>query len=245
MQKINTYEIIFSVFAVISIVLAIVNMQNYYIFNQIMDNNLDNAINLIFMVDYVIRLVAAKNKKAFLKNNILDLIAIIPFNSLFKALRILKLFKLTKLFKTLRVLVYFKRLFKRMKNILNQNGTIYLIVFTLLIMLLCSIIISFAENMTLSNALWWSFVTTTTVGYGDISPSTPIGRLTAVVLMFLGIGSISMITGSISTFFIKKNEEIPISSYSYIEEIEKAYELYKKEIISKEEFEKIKKRFLE
>lgn len=45
-------------------------------------------------------------------------------------------------------------------------------------------------------------VTTTTVGYGDVSPSTGLGRLVAAVLMVVGIGTIGMITGSIATYFI-------------------------------------------
>jgi len=54
------------------------------------------------------------------------------------------------------------------------------------------------------DALWWSFVTATTVGYGDISPVTTPGRIIAAILMLTGIGFIGMLTGVISTFFISK-----------------------------------------
>jgi len=60
------------------------------------------------------------------------------------------------------------------------------------------------------DGLWWSVVTTTTVGYGDISPATGLGRLVAAVLMIVGIGTIGMITGSIATFFIGEHrQELP------------------------------------
>jgi len=55
----------------------------------------------------------------------------------------------------------------------------------------------------LGDGIWWSVVTSTTVGYGDLSPVTPIGRGLAVVLMIVGIGTIGMITGSIATYFIE------------------------------------------
>lgn len=54
-----------------------------------------------------------------------------------------------------------------------------------------------------ADALWWSIVTCTTVGYGDISPSTLPGRIIAVFLMIVGIGLISMLTGTITTYFTK------------------------------------------
>lgn len=56
------------------------------------------------------------------------------------------------------------------------------------------------------DALWWSFVTVTTVGYGDISPVSSFGRVIAGLLMAFGIGFIGMLTGTIATFFIKKTE---------------------------------------
>ncbi|KRM97608.1 hypothetical protein FC19_GL001655 [Liquorilactobacillus aquaticus DSM 21051] len=44
------------------------------------------------------------------------------------------------------------------------------------------------ENVPLSESFWWAIATATTVGYGDVSPHTAIGKLTAVMLMFVGIG---------------------------------------------------------
>lgn len=55
---------------------------------------------------------------------------------------------------------------------------------------------------TWSDAFWWATVTATTVGYGDISPETSAGRLVAVLLMLVGIGTIGMLTASIATYFL-------------------------------------------
>lgn len=58
-----------------------------------------------------------------------------------------------------------------------------------------------------ADALWWSVVTVTTVGYGDVSPVTGEGRLIAVVLMFVGIGGISAFTATIASFFVGQDQE--------------------------------------
>ena len=56
----------------------------------------------------------------------------------------------------------------------------------------------------IGNAIWWTIVTITTVGYGDYSPSSLPGRILAVIIMFSGIGLISVLTGSISSVFTTK-----------------------------------------
>ena len=61
--------------------------------------------------------------------------------------------------------------------------------------------------MSFGDALWWSIVTCTTVGYGDISPSTTVGRVVAVILMLFGIGLIGMLTGAITTFFTQRDKQ--------------------------------------
>ncbi|MCP4657856.1 MAG: cag pathogenicity island protein Cag26 [bacterium] len=53
--------------------------------------------------------------------------------------------------------------------------------------------------------LWWSIVTLTTVGYGDITPASLGGRLIGIVLMFFGIGILSMLTATIASFFVERN----------------------------------------
>ena len=54
-----------------------------------------------------------------------------------------------------------------------------------------------------SDGLWWALVTITTVGYGDITPMTSIGRLVASALMFLGLGLIASLTAVVSVKFIQ------------------------------------------
>ena len=58
------------------------------------------------------------------------------------------------------------------------------------------------------DALWWSFVTVTTVGYGDLSPVTPMGRAIAVVLMLVGIGLFGGLTANLASAIMKSEENV-------------------------------------
>lgn len=179
----------------------------------------DNIILIIFAADYFIRLYFAKDKKLFVKSNVIDLITIIPFNSIFQAakiLRITKLFKFTKLLKVLKIFRSAAVLLKFRKHIdtfLKTNNFQYVLWITLSTLFIGTIGIHLTEGISYGNALWWSFVTITTVGYGDISPATPFGRVLASFLMLVGIGFLSMLTGTISTFFLNKNNNKNHKSY--------------------------------
>ncbi len=56
------------------------------------------------------------------------------------------------------------------------------------------------------DALWWAFVTSTTVGYGDYSPVTAGGRMVAISLMLVGIAGLSLVTASVAAMFVNQDE---------------------------------------
>ncbi|PIE32182.1 cag pathogenicity island protein Cag26 [candidate division KSB3 bacterium] len=67
------------------------------------------------------------------------------------------------------------------------------------------------------NALWWTIVTLTTVGYGDISPVTLGGRIIAVMIMFFGIGLLGMLSATLASVLVEKKfkEDRGMSSYTF------------------------------
>ncbi|RSK29385.1 two pore domain potassium channel family protein [Bacillus sp. HMF5848] len=163
----------------------------------------DFIIWLIFLGDYVVRLLKADEKKLFVKKNIFDLIVLIPFDSIFRVARLAKLIRLIRLF------YIGSRFIGPVYNILKTNGLHKILSATVILIFVSAIPIYYFEpNIeTMEDALWWSVVTATTVGYGDISPSTAGGRLIAIVLMIFGIGLVGMITGSIATYFLQGHEK--------------------------------------
>ena len=56
---------------------------------------------------------------------------------------------------------------------------------------------------TFGDGIWWALVTVTTVGYGDITPATTLGRFVASALMFLGLGLIATVTAIVSAKFVQ------------------------------------------
>jgi voltage-gated potassium channel len=61
-----------------------------------------------------------------------------------------------------------------------------------------------SEFNSLWDSTWWAVVTVTTVGYGDLYPTTVQGRLVGIVLMFVGIGFLSLLTASIASRFVRE-----------------------------------------
>lgn len=60
---------------------------------------------------------------------------------------------------------------------------------------------------TAEDAIWWSYVTITTVGYGDKFPVTTEGRLIAAILMTAGVGLFGTFTGFVASWFVSENKE--------------------------------------
>lgn len=217
MKKI--YNILIGVCAIVSITFVVLDLCNVINLLETPYKQIDNIILLFFTIDYGTRFLLSKERKKFFKENIFDLIAIIPFNSIFSAFRAFRLFrllkftKIAKITRIVRAAAFFGVLKKKLGEILKTNGFLYVLYANIVLIVISSVVIKFAEKMAFSDALWWSIVTCTTVGYGDISPTSTVGRLVAVVLMIFGIGLIGMLTGAITTYFTSRSSDEKSKSY--------------------------------
>lgn len=181
----------------------------------------------IFTTEYFLRIwlsdVTKENKRerlnfAFSTMGIIDLIAILPFFLPFifpfdlRIIRILRLFRLLRIFKLGRYsksLKTIRYIFKETKDELSI--TVFV---TFVLMILSSTLMYYIEHddqpeqfASIGDAFWWAVATLTTVGYGDVYPITPLGKLLSGIIALIGIGFVALPTGIISSAFIDKIQE--------------------------------------
>ncbi|GAB5418246.1 MAG: ion transporter [Crocinitomicaceae bacterium] len=165
---------------------------------------------IIFSIEYVIRIFIAENKLKFIFSfyGLIDLIAILPFYLSFgvdlrsaRILRFLRLFRLIKLVRYNRALRRFRLAFKLIKEELIMFSVV-----SLILIYLSAVGIYYFENAvqpesfsSIFSSLWWSVVTLTTVGYGDVVPITIGGRIFTFVILMIGLGIIAIPSGMISS----------------------------------------------
>jgi voltage-gated potassium channel len=171
-------------------------------------SGVDTGIWLIFVVDYTVGLYLSRARWDYAKGHVVELIAILPFSSLLKGLRALRLVRLSRaarlvrLTRMVRLVAYGTRMAWMLRRFFATHNFYLSVIFTTLFILFGSMAVSHFEGMKFGDALWWAFVTATTVGYGDISPTTTEGRFVAAFLMVTGIGFIGLLTGTVATFFL-------------------------------------------
>lgn len=196
----KVYDVIISILAIAAVVLVLVDLSQELTSWQ---KTADKIILTIFTLDYAIRFFNAPCKSAFFRENICDLIAIFPFHTLFRAFKITALSRMVRFAKIPRLFAFLYRPLRKATRFLNTNGFKYVLFITAFMILSGGILIHFAEGMSYEDGIWWAFVTATTVGYGDISPSTFYGRLIAMALMLVGIGLIGTVTSTLTSYFLK------------------------------------------
>jgi voltage-gated potassium channel len=169
---------------------------------------IDNLVCLVFIGDFIYNLVTAESKWGYLKWGWIDLLSSIPNIQILRWGRFVRVFRILRIMRGVRStkqIVGF--LFaNRAKGTFASVALIsfVLVVFSSIAMLNCET--SPDSNIkTASDALWWSVVTITTVGYGDYYPTTLTGRIIAVALMTAGVGLFGTFTAYVASFFFQQD----------------------------------------
>lgn len=176
---------------------------------SILLNYIDNAICVFFFIEFCVRFFQAENKLKFMRWGWIDLISSIPAISYLRAGRVLRLIRLLRLI----------RAFRSTQNFINhvfrnkaQGAFTSVAILAVLLIIFSSIAILQVEKDPNSNiksaedAIWWSYVTITTVGYGDKFPVTTEGRCIAAILMTAGVGLFGTFTAYVASWFVTERK---------------------------------------
>jgi voltage-gated potassium channel len=209
----KTFDIALLIVILSSIMVVILDsIESYHNTYGAIFYQLEWIFTAVFTLEYILRLLAINKPMRYVFSffGIIDLLAIIPsylsivFSGaqsllVLRALRLLRVFRIFKLTHFLTEIEFLKTaIFTSLKKI-----SIFMLAVLALVIILGSImyLVENGKNgfNSIPDSIYWAIVTITTVGYGDISPATPLGKFIASIMMFIGYGIIAVPTGIITT----------------------------------------------
>src|SRR5262249_52587563 len=162
----------------------------------------------VFAVELACILVVAPRKRAALRALWLDaVIVIVTLPAYGRLLSSLRLVRLTRLLRLLRAGVIVSRALQAERRLTSANVFRFVSLATIFLTVIAGAVqatIDTGDFKTFWDGVWWAVVTVTTVGYGDIYPTTLGGRIVAIVLMLTGIGFVAVLTATIASRFVKQ-----------------------------------------
>ena len=164
----------------------------------------------IFIIEYAVRLWVAKNKVKhfFSLYGMIDLLSILPILVHFANLSFFRIFRILRLFRMLRIL-RFQRIFKSKETMFGRLSDSQLIIIRLVLSVFTIVLISSGLILTVESkvnpekvgtiwdAMYFSIVTLATVGYGDITPITPLGKIVTTLMILSGVALIPWQVGKL------------------------------------------------
>jgi voltage-gated potassium channel len=237
--KNSTYEVFIGALSVLSIanILLVIAIQDEVVDDVII--LIDGLLSLVFLADFLFRLATAENRGRYFFRQFgwADLAASIPLPQA-------KILRVFRLFRAYRLLRAYGPANMAHDFIDNRAQSALLFVFLLLIVLLefGGMSMVWAEQRsdeanikTGGDAIWWAYVTITTVGYGDRYPVTDLGRLIGILVLTGGVGLFGVLTGFLANFFLAPRRRpiervlTPMTPRIMIGQIRTAIELQEKQ----------------
>ena len=169
---------------------------------------LDIFIWAIFAADFFLKFAITPDKWLYLRRNWLEaLTVLVPF---FRPLRIV------------RIILFGARAIKATRRRLVSVD--FLLVYAIGIVVIAATVVTVTEHghnsiNSFTDALWWSVVTATTVGYGDMTPVTPVGRGMAILLMLVGIGLFGGLTANFASTIFRTDDNVEANTEQLLDEM--------------------------
>lgn len=183
------------------------------------------VITIFFTLEYFARTITVKKPTNYIFSfyGIIDFLSTIPLYLSFfivgsNALLTVRALRLLRVFRILKVTRYVGESNKLAKAIKDSRAKISIFLFAVLILCIIAGTLMYlveGEDSGFRNipvSVYWSIVTLTTVGFGDIAPVTPLGQLIAAIIMIMGYGIIAVPTGIVSAEYAKDLNDIDSAS---------------------------------
>jgi len=183
---------------------------------------LEYVLSILFAIEYALRVYCSPNKKEYIFSffGVIDLLATLPqlLSIFFPALRYMSLmraFRLIRIFRVLKLFAFINEGYLLLMSI-KQSMTKILVYFLFVIVLVTVIgtlmfmvegDVPGTEFKSIPTSIYWAIVTLTTVGYGDITPVTGIGKFLSSIVMILGYTIIAVPTGIVSASIIDETKK--------------------------------------
>lgn len=180
-------------------------------------------ISILFSIEYITRILIVKNKKAYIFSffGIIDLLTILPFYlSIFfpitRYFLIFRMLRMLRIFRIFNLMDFMNDGYVIVRALKSSSRKIYIF---LLFLIIFSVIVGSMMFMveggrpgfeTIPHSIYWAVVTVTTVGYGDVSPVTSMGKFFAVILMLAGYSIIAVPTGIVTAEMRNKRQNLEL-----------------------------------
>jgi voltage-gated potassium channel len=211
-EKVGLFQIVVLILSIV--VLAALGADTAFTLpKEISDilQTLDTLVCIILLIDFGIRFYKAESKLVFMKWGWIDLIASIPNVPILRVGRFIRILRIIRLLRAIRATHKISSLLLKDKI---KTGVASALLTAFLLVMFCSVGILICEQQnpdanikTAGDALWWSVSTITTVGYGDVYPTTGEGRIVAAILMISGIGLFGILSGLAASFFFGSKQQ--------------------------------------
>ncbi len=171
---------------------------------------IDWVLCAFFLGEFTLRFIKTSDKNYFMRYGWIDLVASIPILPHLHIARVFRLMRVVRAFRTICKAHLFVAHFRHNK-VQTTVGTAVLIGAILMIFSSITILqVEVAPNSnirTAEDALWWVFVTISTVGYGDKFPVTNMGRLISMILIVGGVGLFGVFTAYVASIFVSNDRK--------------------------------------
>ena len=210
----RAYDLLMTTAVIVGLIPMTLKRENYFVLW------IDIVTSLLFIIDYGFRLYTAdykmgyKNYRAYIAYifsplAIFDLLSIVPVISIFyrplaglALLRLFRVFRVVKLVRYSKVMVTITNVIRKVRK---QLEAVFILV-VIYIFISAMLMFQLEPNLfdTFFDALYWATISITTIGYGDISPVTLLGRIITMISALVGMAVIALPTGIITASYMQE-----------------------------------------